>query len=264
MIRLQTNPSTLWNPTSGTDLLWLFITILMAAAVLLTLAISIYLLLILQKLLVPQVVGQPVVPKESLWKRFIGLHALEEEHTLAMEHAYDGIVELDNPPPPWFMALFYGTIAFGVVYLAVYHVFGSGDIMVREYTQEIAIADKQRDAYIKLVAGKINENTVTQLADSKAIGAGHALYTTYCTACHGQKGEGIVGPNLTDKFWLHGGTVKAIFHTLTEGVPEKGMISWKKQLNPLQIQQVASFILSINGTNPPNAKAPQGVAVAMK
>ena len=260
----MTNPPPLWNPTSGTDLLWLFITLLITAAVLLTLAISIYLLVTLRQLLEPQVVAQPVVPKESFWKRFIGLHALEQEHTLAMEHTYDNIVELDNPPPPWFMALFYSTIAFGVVYLAVYHVFGAGDVMAQEYTQEVAIADKQREAYIKLVAGKINESTVTQLADSKGLGEGHALFTTYCTACHGTKGEGIVGPNLTDDFWLHGGTVKAVYHTINEGVPEKGMVSWKKQLNPLQVQQVASFILSINGTNPPNGKAPQGEKVAVK
>lgn len=260
----MTNLSTRWNPMSGTDLLWLFITILIAAAVLLTLAISIYLLVTLRQLLEPQPIAQPVLPKESFWKRFIGLHSLDQEPMLAMEHTYDNIVELDNPPPPWFMALFYGTIAFGVVYLAVYHVFSSGDIMVREYTQEVAIANKQREAYIKLVAGKINESTVTQLADSKGIGTGHALFTTYCTACHGSKGEGIVGPNLTDDFWLHGGTIKAVYHTINEGIPEKGMVSWKKQLNPLQVQQVASFILSINGTNPPNAKAPQGEKVAMK
>ncbi|MBO0935432.1 c-type cytochrome [Fibrella sp. HMF5335] len=260
----MTNPSTFWNPTSGTDLLWLFITILIAAAVLLTLAISLYLLLTLQKLLEPQVVAQPVVPKESFWKRFIGLHSLEQEHTLAMEHTYDNIVELDNPPPPWFMALFYGTIAFGLVYLGIYHVFGTGDVMAQEYTQEVAIANQQREAYIKLVAGKINENTVTQLADSKGIAAGQALFTTYCTACHGTKGEGIVGPNLTDDFWLHGGTIKAVYHTINEGVPEKGMVSWKKQLNPLQVQQVASFILSIKGTNPPNGKAPQGEKMAMQ
>ena len=260
----MTNPSTYWHPTSGTDLLWLFITILIAAAVLLTLAISVYLLVTLRQLLEPQLIAQPMLPKESFWKRFVGLHALEQEPMLAMEHTYDNIVELDNPAPPLFMALFYGTIAFGVVYLGIYHVFGSGDIMATEYTQEIAIADKQRDAYIKLVAGKINEGTVTKLAGGKDISSGHALFTTYCTACHGTRGEGIVGPNLTDNFWLHGGSIKAIFHTINEGVPEKGMVPWKKQLNPLQVQQVASFILSINGTNPPNAKAPQGEKVAMK
>ena len=156
------------------------------------------------------------------------------------------------------MGLFYGSIAIAITYMIVYHVVGSGDIMGSEYVREMAIADKQREAYIAKVAGGINENTVTQLIDVKGIGAGKELFAQNCTACHGANAEGKVGPNLTDAFWLHGGSVKRIFHTLTEGVPAKGMIAWKRQLNPLQIQQVASYIMSLQGSNPAGAKDPQG------
>ncbi len=238
--------------------------VLIGACVLLTLGVMVFLLLVLQKALNPApAVPAVVVVKPSFWQRYSGLRPLSQEHELVMEHTYDGIVELNNPTPPWFMALFYGTITFGIGYMLIFHVFGTGDVMGQEYGQEMAIADRQREAYIKLVAGKINENNVTALVDVKAIGAGKALFTTYCVACHGAAGQGGVGPNLTDEFWLHGGLVKNIFHTLTEGVPEKGMISWKKQLNPLQIQQMSSFILTLKGTNPPGAKAPQGEKLAL-
>lgn len=248
------NTSSLWPPTSGEDLLWLLILCMIGLGVIVTLAVSVYLLVIVDRLLHPASAG----PRPSLWQRFVGLKPLSQEHELAMDHAYDGIVELNNPTPPWFMALFYGTIGFGVVYLGIYHVAGKGDVMVQEYTQEVAIAEQQREAYIKLVAAKINESSVTALTDAKGLEAGKALYGSYCTACHGAKGEGTVGPNLTDDYWLHGGTINAVFHTINEGVPEKGMMSWKRQLNPLQVQQVASYILSLKGTNPPNGKAPQG------
>ena len=224
----------------------------------LLLSISLYLAYLLRRVLTPEVAKVKVVDTRTTWQRFTGLHELSQEKDLVMEHEYDGIAELNNPTPPWFMGLFYSTIAFGIVYLLIFHVFGKGNIMEQEYTQEVAIAEKERAAFIKLVAGKINENTVTLLNDKKGMEVGKVLFTQYCTACHGQNAEGKVGPNLTDEYWLHGGTIKAVFHTVTEGVPEKGMISWKKQLNPLQIQQVGSYILSLQGTKPAGAKEPQG------
>jgi cytochrome c oxidase cbb3-type subunit 3 len=111
---------------------------------------------------------------------------------------------------------------------------------------------------MKKFANSVNENNVVALKDAKGLDEGKKIYTQNCVACHGQEAEGKVGPNLTDEYWLHGGDIKKVFHTLTEGVPEKGMISWKKSLNPIQIQQVASFVLSLKGTNPANAKEPQG------
>lgn len=249
--------SSIWNLSSGEDLLWVVILFLIAAGVSLMLVATLYLAYILRQALAPKDVVKPVDTRSS-WQRWAGLHSLSRENELVMEHAYDGIAELDNPTPPWFMGLFYSTIGFGIVYLFIFHVIGSGNIMEQEYNQEVAIADKQREAYLKLVAGKVNENNVTRLTDAKGIEGGKALFVQYCTACHGQNAEGKVGPNLTDEYWLHGGSVKAVYHTINEGVPEKGMISWKKQLNPLQIQQVSSYVLSLQGSKPTSAKEPQG------
>lgn len=251
-----------WNLTSGEDLLWVVVMMFVTVGTGLLLAITLYLAYILRKALAPEseTVAKPV-DMRPFWQRLLGLASLSQEKDLVMDHAYDGISELDNPTPNWFMALFYGTIAFGVIYWLIFHTFHTGSIMEQEYTKEVAIAEKERAAYIKLVAGKINENSVTMLTDKKGIEAGKGLFNQYCTACHGQNAEGKVGPNLTDEFWLHGGTIKAVFHTVTEGVPEKGMISWKKQLNPLQIQQVSSYVLSLQGTKPAGAKEPQGEKV---
>jgi cytochrome c oxidase cbb3-type subunit III len=189
------------------------------------------------------------------------------EKDMIMEHTYDGIAELDNPTPPWFMYLFYSTIVIAVVYLFTFHVVGNGKIMTTEYAEEIAVAEKENELYMKKFANAVNENNVIVLRDAKSIEDGGKIYAKNCVACHGDKGQGGVGPNLTDEFWLHGGSTKNIFHTLTEGVPEKGMISWKKTLNPIQIQHLVSFLSRFQGTNPENGKAPQGdkyVATALE
>lgn len=246
-----------WAITTGEDLAMVSLAIILLVGMLLVAAVALYLLVVLKKVLATNGVAKPAEPR-TFWQRITGLRPLSQEKDLVMEHAYDGIAELDNPTPPWFMWLFYSTVVFAVVYLIVFHVVGSGNIMVQEYDQEVAIAEKQREEYIKRVAGSINENTVTLLNDAKGIDAGKSLFVQYCTACHGANAEGKVGPNLTDEYWLHGGNVKAVFHTITEGVPEKGMISWKRQLNPLQIQQIASYVLSLQGSHPAGAKEPQG------
>lgn len=258
---IQEPATSMWAISTGQDLALLVLAIVVLVGAVLVGAVAVYLLVILKKVLEPTEATKPVDTR-TWWQRVSGLRPLSQEKELEMEHAYDGIAELDNPTPPWFMGLFYGTIAFAVIYWLVFHTFRTGSIMEQEYTQEVAIAEKERAAYIKLVAGKINENTVTMLTDKKGIEAGQALFTQYCTACHGQNAEGKVGPNLTDEYWLHGGTVKDVFHTITEGVPDKGMISWKRQLNPLQIQQVTSYVLSLQGTKPAGAKEPQGEKVA--
>ncbi|GAB3642671.1 cbb3-type cytochrome c oxidase N-terminal domain-containing protein [Spirosoma arcticum] len=262
LISLSGDPAkSIWNVASGQELVWLMLSLMLLIGLIGVGIIALNLLFILRKALRPEPLLVPVpqlIDPRSLWQRVAGLHLLSQEKDLMMEHAYDGIAELDNPTPPWFMGLFYGSIVAAVTYMIVFHVVGSGDIMGSEYVREMAIADKQREAYIAKVAGGINENTVIQLVDLKGIGAGKTLYAQNCVACHGANAEGKVGPNLTDAFWLHGGSVNRIFHTLTEGVPAKGMIAWKRQLNPLQIQQLASYVMSLQGSNPAGAKEPQG------
>lgn len=200
-------------------------------------------------------------------QKVFSLKPLSMEKDLVMEHTYDGIAELDNPTPPWFMYLFYSSIVIAVVYFFTFHVVGDGKVMVTEYAEEIAIAEKANELYMKKFANAVNENNVIVLTDAKSVEDGGKIYAKNCVACHGDKGQGGVGPNLTDEYWLHGGATKNIFHTLTEGVPEKGMISWKKSLNPIQIQHLVSFLSRFQGTNPENGKAPQGdkyVATALE
>ena len=182
---------------------------------------------------------------------------IEKEAEILLDHDYDGIHELDNKIPPWFSFLFYGTIIWGVIYMLVFHVFGSGQISANEYNQEMQQAAFERQLLIKSGAF-INEATVTQLTDPATLSEGKEIFQKNCVTCHGQNAQGVVGPNLTDDYWINGGGIKNIFRIITNGVPAKGMISWQTQLDPKKIQTVASYVMSLHGTNPPNAKPPQG------
>lgn len=186
------------------------------------------------------------------------LKPIEEEATIALDHSYDGIVELDNGMPPWLRYLFTSTILFAVVYLFNYLITNTGLNQTQEYEQEIAFAEKEAEERKLLAANSLDENSVTYLEDKAMIEEGKVLFAQNCKACHGAAGEGTVGPNLTDAYWLHGGKINDIFKTIKYGVPEKGMISWQAKLKPVDIQKISSYILTIQGTNPPNAKAPQG------
>lgn len=182
---------------------------------------------------------------------------LEYEHMVETDHEYDGIRELDNNLPPWWKWGFYLSIFIGIVYLLNYHVFKTGDLQIEAYEKEMKQAEKDIQAYLKSQAMNVDENTVVTLTGAADIGAGEKLFMNYCKVCHGEKGEGLVGPNLTDKYWIYGGKINSIFKTIKYGA-ENGMKSWKDELNPIQIQQVASYIQSLQGTNPENAKDPQG------
>ncbi|MCC6684032.1 MAG: c-type cytochrome [Bacteroidia bacterium] len=192
------------------------------------------------------------------WEKLLSLKPLAAEKDIELEHDYDGIKELNNPIPPWFNVLFYGTVVFAIVYLLIYHVAYMAPLQGKEYENELALADQQKQEYLKKAGNLIDENSVTLLTEKTKIDAGLATFTARCAACHGEKGEGKVGPNLTDEFWIHGGGIKNVFKTIKYGVPAKGMVAWQNTLNAAQIQEVASYILSLQGTNPPGAKEPQG------
>ena len=192
------------------------------------------------------------------WNNVMGLRPLSEEEDLVIDHAYDDIRELDNPTPAWFMGLFYATMVFGVVYLSVYHVFGWGMNQDDEYKKEMRVAEQERKAYLASQVDNVDENSVEVDKSPEVIAEGKAIFDQNCIACHGAVGEGGIGPNLTDNYWLHGASIKDVFNTIKRGVPDKGMIAWEQQLSPSKIAQVANYILSLQGTNPPNAKAPQG------
>jgi cytochrome c oxidase cbb3-type subunit III len=183
---------------------------------------------------------------------------IERESEVMTDHEYDGIRELDNNLPPWWIYGFYGTIIFAFVYLFDYHVFGTSPLQLEEYKTELAEAELEKNSRLKEVAASVDEETVIALTDAAALASGKDLYVGNCAACHGQGGEGLVGPNLTDVYWIHGGGIKNVFKTIKYGVPEKGMIAWQTQLNPESMQKVASYILTLQGTKPANPKDPQG------
>lgn len=182
---------------------------------------------------------------------------VETEHELLLNHEYDGIRELDSQVPPWFLWLFYLTIAFAVFYMLDYHVFSSSPLQDEEYQLQVQQADIERAALMNSGAF-LNEESVTLLTDQAALDAGKQIFTTNCVACHAADGGGLVGPNLTDDYWIHGGGIKNIFKVIKYGVVAKGMISWQSQLNPKQMQDVASYIISLHGTTPANPKQPEG------
>ncbi len=176
---------------------------------------------------------------------------------IPLDENHDGITELDNLIPPWFSYLFGGTIVFAVIYLLNYHVWQSSPLPQAEYAEEMAAADLSRR--VRMASeGTINEDDLVVLVDEASIKAGQERFLRNCITCHGTHAEGIVGPNLTDQYWIHGGGVKNVYTTIKNGVPEKGMISWKLVFTPKEIQQIASYVLSLQGSNPPNAKKPEG------
>ena len=183
---------------------------------------------------------------------------VEREHEVMTDHEYDGIIELDNSLPPWWKALFAACIVFAIAYMGIFHVFGLGELQAEEYETEMAVAKARIDAYIESKGGALNETNVTYLDDEASITLGKSIYDGNCAACHGAELQGTVGPNLTDAYWLHGGSVGDIFKVIRDGVPAKGMIAWKGQLSPAQIQQVTSYIISKEGSDPANAKEPEG------
>lgn len=182
---------------------------------------------------------------------------VEKEENILLDHEYDGIKELDNALPPWWKYGFYFTIGVAALYLLRYHVWKTGPDPQQEYDQEMKVAAAQVEAYRKKAGDMVDEKTVT-MADATGIAEGDKIFHSNCFACHGAKGEGGVGPNLTDNYWLHGGTIHDVFKTIKYGYPDKGMQSWEKTYSPAQIKNLASYVKSLAGTNPPNPKAPQG------
>ena len=198
------------------------------------------------------------VYQPSIMEKLNASVSLEKEADILLDHNYDGIQELDNNLPPWWKYGFYLTILFAVVYLVNYHVLKTGDLQGTEYTKEVAQAAIDIAEYQKNSALSVDENTVKILSDKESLDKGKEIFINNCVACHGKLGEGQVGPNLTDDYWIHGGSIKDLFKTVKYGYPEKGMKSWKEDLSPSQINCVTSYIKTLRGTNPPNAKEKQG------
>jgi len=195
---------------------------------------------------------------KKVWSKLTGNKPIEKEGEIILDHNYDGIRELDNELPPWWVWMFYATIIFGVVYLVRFHIVGDYDQDL-EYEQEVAAANLAIEEYKKTAKDLVDTNTVELLTDASDLSAGKAIFESTCVVCHMADGGGGIGPNLTDENWILGGGIKNVFNTVAEGGRDgKGMVAWKQILKPAEMAQVSSYLLTFQGTTAANPKAPEG------
>lgn len=196
---------------------------------------------------------------KKTYQKLLGSKPIELESEIILDHNYDGIRELDNKLPPWWVYMFYATIIFGVVYLVRFHIFNDYN-QTLEYEQQVATAQLEIEEYKKTAKNLVDASTVVLLTEPSDIKTGKAIFTTNCVACHMADGGGGIGPNLTDEYWILGGGIKNVFTTVSEGGRDgKGMVAWKQILKPLEMAQVSSYILTeINGKSAANPKAAEG------
>jgi cytochrome c oxidase cbb3-type subunit 3 len=196
---------------------------------------------------------------QNLMKSMTRSKSIEQEADVMLDHDYDGIKELDNVLPPWWVKLFYATIVFGVIYLVRFHVIDEYT-QAQEYDQEVAAAN------IEIEKNKLNSpkeeitlDQVTLLTDAASLGKGKEIFTNACAACHKADGGGLVGPNLTDDHWINGGGIKNVFKLIAEGSKNNPtMVGWAKTLGTKEVQNVASYVLSLQGTKPAGGKPAEG------
>ncbi|MEO6406058.1 MAG: cbb3-type cytochrome c oxidase N-terminal domain-containing protein [Ferruginibacter sp.] len=215
----------------------------------------------LQSELMPVMQKMKVV-KAAWWKHmdkriFTKAVAVEKEQDILLDHDYDGIKELDNSLPPWWKYGFYISIIAAFIYMFHFHVLGSGKNPTEEYQAEMVSAQLQMDEYNAKNADRVDENNIS-IPTAAQVANGKEIFTATCFACHGKQGEGGAGPNLTDNYWLHNGSLKDVYQSIKHGYPDKGMQAWDKNFSPKEMVNLAGFIKSMKGTNPPNAKAAQG------
>ena len=222
-----------------------------------------------EKITAPEELAKVIEAKKSRlswWDRFNKLRPVAQEGELDLGHDYDGIRELNNKLPPWWLYGFYLTIIFAAIYLWRFHISHTAPLSAQEYEKSIQLADLRVNNYLKKKGENLDENNVTFLANPADLQAGKDIFTRdgLCGTCHGKDGSGIVGgvngvgPNLTDEYWIHGGNIKDLFKVIKYGVSGKGMIEWGSRFSPKEIAQIASYVKSLRGTNPPAHKAPDG------
>lgn len=195
---------------------------------------------------------------KTTYKNMLGSKSMEQEDEIVLDHNYDGIKELDNTLPPWWVYMFYATIVFAVVYLVRYEVFGDTN-QAQEYEIAVAEAKVAIAEYKRTAKDLVDVNTVELLTEASDLSAGKAIFAANCVACHKADGGGGIGPNLTDANWILGGGIKNVFNTISEGGRDgKGMVAWKTDLKPAEMAQVASYLLGFEGTTPADPKAAEG------
>lgn len=179
---------------------------------------------------------------------FIGKNAEDK----ATDHEYDGIVELDNPVPAWLRLMMYGGVAFSFIYIIHYHVLGTGALQDEEYQIEMA------EAEIKYKSVELPDDQIRMVTDAGRLSRAQSIFNENCATCHREDLGGDSGPNLTDAYWLHGGEILSVYQTITNGVEGKAMISWKSRISSSERLELASYILSLQGSNPTDPRDPEG------
>lgn len=207
--------------------------------------------------------SQIEVPSRANWwtafyARITDAVPVEDEEQIMTDHEYDGIVELDNNLPPWWKAGFYLGIVFAAVYLMRFHVLKLEPLSAESYVIEMKEAEESIQEYLANAKDLVDENNVQYLTDATALTNGAKIFAQNCAVCHAADGGGGVGPNLTDPYWKHGGSIVDVFSTIKYGVPTMGMIAWKDNLRPGELQEVASFVLSMQGETPAKPKEAEG------
>ncbi|AGA79126.1 cbb3-type cytochrome c oxidase N-terminal domain-containing protein [Echinicola vietnamensis] len=247
---------------NSSELMLLLMIIVMLGVLVLLLLLMIYLMSFMVTLLKRE---NPALANQPSWweqfnERFVSgkLKPVEEEGEIMLSHNYDGIRELDNFMPPWLTYLFYGSTIFAIFYLINYSAIGWGKTPEEEYQAQLKAEEIAAEKRKELALASIDESNVEFDQSEFVLTAGGTIYQNNCVACHAADGGGGVGPNFTDQYWLHGGSIQDVFKTVKYGVPDKGMIPWQDQLSPEEIMQVSNYILSLQGKTPANPKEPQG------
>jgi len=253
----------------NTTLLTIVVVVAIVAAV--VLLVAIYALQVLTKLLKSEQDKQAretgIAPEftPGLWQKILRIANkrvdMEDEESIILDHNYDGIRELDNHLPPWWTYLFYGTIVFSIFYVIFYHITDTLPLQEKEY--EIEMAEAAAMAEMRLAASQaagttFNLDNLELTNDTEVLASGAKIFSRQCVACHKADAGGLIGPNLTDDYWLHGGDIKSVYRTISEGVPGTTMIAWKASISAEDMAALSNYIKSIRGTNPPGAMAPQG------
>ncbi|MDP6417988.1 MAG: cbb3-type cytochrome c oxidase N-terminal domain-containing protein [Candidatus Krumholzibacteria bacterium] len=181
---------------------------------------------------------------------------MTEKQDVILDHDYDGIQEYDNRLPNWWLAILYGTVVFSLAYWLFMHTFGIGNLQVEKYEHEMKAATEMLLA--QSAGEEVTDESLRLMAElPETVSLGAELYSQYCAVCHSTKGEGLVGPNLTDKYWIHGGKPTDIHRVISEGVLSKGMAAWGSQLGPTRVEALSAFLLSIQNMEIPG-KAAEG------
>jgi cytochrome c oxidase cbb3-type subunit 3 len=216
------------------------------------------------RMLTRELRGIPVkapIPARIFQKNYLDIFnksvALENEGSIVMDHDYDGIRELDNDLPPWWKWGFILTIVVSVVYLGYYHL-GYGPLQMEEYNIAVKEAEEEKAAYLAKSGEKIDETNLALILDAGELSSAKVLFNNVCAACHREDGGGAVGPNLTDDYWIHGGTLVAVFKTIKYGWKDKGMPAWEANLSAKQMASIASYVKTLHNTKPPDGKPSQG------